>query len=60
METSLMQKTEKGHINPFQLSKISNEASLYCKDYMAELKIQDRRASLEHKVEQTHTHSRSR
>ena len=60
METSLMQKSEKGHINPFQLSKISNEASLYCKDYMAELKIQDRRMNLEHKMEHTQTHSRSR
>jgi len=60
METSLTQKTENGHINPFQLSKISNEASLYCKDYMAELKIQDRRMNLEHKMEHTQTHSRSR
>jgi len=58
MEASLMQTIEKGHINPFQLSKISNEASLYCKDYMAELKAQDRRASLEHRVERTQTHSR--
>jgi len=60
MEASLTQTTEKGHINPFQLSKISNEASLYCKDYMAELKAQDRRASLEHKIEHTQTHSRHR
>jgi len=60
MEASLTQTTEKGHINPFQLSKISNEASLYCKDYMAELKAQDRRASLEHKVEHTQAHSRHR
>jgi hypothetical protein len=60
MEASLTQTIDKGHINPFQLSKISNEASLYCKDYMAELKIQDRRMSLEHKVEHTQTHSRHR
>jgi hypothetical protein len=60
MEASLTQTIGKGHINPFQLSKISNEASLYCKDYMAELKIQDRRMSLEHKVEHTQTHGLKR
>jgi hypothetical protein len=60
MEASLTQTIDKGHVNPFQLSKISNEASLYCRDYMAELKAQDRRASLEHKVEHSQTHSRHR
>jgi hypothetical protein len=60
MEASLTQTIDKGHINPFQLSKISNEASLYCKDYMAELKIQDRRMNLEHKIEHTQTHRQRR
>lgn len=58
MEASLAQKTERGHANPFQLSRISNEASLYCKGYMAELKAQERRVSLEHKTE--HAQGRSR
>jgi len=58
--SSMRQKSEKGITDPFQLSKISNEASLYCKDYVAERKIQDRRTNLEHKMEQTQARGRSR
>ena len=49
LETELQNK---GHTNPFKLSKISNEASAYCKKFMTELNIESRKQNQEQKIEQ--------
>jgi len=43
MENTLYTKMANGHTNPFVLSKISNEASSLCKDFIKETKMEARK-----------------
>jgi len=45
LESSLFEKMENGHTNPFKLSKISNAASQYCKEVKNEFKTESRKAA---------------
>lgn len=57
MEYSIYEKLENGHTDPFKLSKISNSASLYCRDVIKEAKMAMRNEEYhqqqEQKLEQT-------
>jgi hypothetical protein len=53
MEGALFAKTERGKINPLNLSKISNEANLYCKDFMLKTRTEERKLEREQKIGQS-------
>ena len=52
MDASLTEKMENGYPNPFKLSKISNEASKNCKEFMKELGAETRKNEREQQQEQ--------
>jgi len=59
METVLYAKMDNGHTNPFILSKISNEASQFCKEIIKEARIEARKAELpDQKLDQSQSRGR--
>ena len=57
-ETLLSTKMDNGHINPFTLSKICNEASLYSKEVIQEIKTEAIRKERAFNMEQSRGRSR--
>jgi len=58
LESSLFERMENGHTNPFKLEKISNEASKYCKEVIKEVRIEAQK--IEQQQDQTQSRSRGR
>jgi ribosomal protein S15P/S13E len=60
IETLIYEKMENGYSDPFKLSKISNNASQYCKDVVKEVKMAIQKEEYHQKQEQKQEQTQSR